>query len=305
MRKKLVLALQVLISLILLGIILYSLRLEYLLDVLSRTDPFFFGLGVLAYLCLNLLNSVKLGMLVRSKMAFKDLFMVNMAGMLASDVTPGRAGYFYTIVLLKDQIRKANSAAALSIFQLTELLVKLIGSLAAFLLLVSFFSGTDLPAYFFLGFGLLTVLALFLIFVSFSKSASKLLGWSKKLLPSFVNFQEQAKTKKSVFASAFGITLLGWLFRGAEWFFIANAVGIPLGFFHAILLHPLITLFAFVPVSIAGLGLVEFAGITVISNMQLLPLEKATEMVFAFLILDRGMNLVVDLLGLKRLVKVR
>ena len=124
-------------------------------------------------------------------------------------------------------------------------------------------------------------------------------------MPSFANFQEHAKTKKSVFAYAFGFTLLGWLFRGAEWFFIANAVGIPLGLFYSVLLHPLVTLFAFVPVSIAGLGLVEFAGMTIIGNMGLLPVEKAGEMVFAFLILDRGMNLLVDLLGLKRLVRIK
>lgn len=304
-RKTLVLALQVLVSIALVAIILYMLKLESLLDILSKTDPLSLGLAVLAYLSLNVLNTVKLGMLVGSEkklFEFKELFMINMAGMLASDVTPGRAGYFYTIVLLKDRIRQAKGAAALAVFQLTELLVKLVGALTAFFLLVSFMSGTKLPTFFFLAFGLLAILTIFILLASFSRSTTKLLSWSKKLLPSFVSFQEHAQTTKKVFASALGITLLGWLFRGMEWFFIANAVGLSLEPFQAILLHPLITMFAFVPISIAGLGLVEFAGITVITNMGVASAGTAAETVFAFLLLDRAMNVVVDLIGLKRLV---
>ncbi len=294
------LIIQLIISILLVFFIFQIIRLDDLLLVLSGTDLALLGFGVLAYLALNVLNSFKLGLLVGQKMPFRELFMINMAGMLASDVTPGRAGYFYTIVLLK--IRKSKSAAALAVFQLTELLVKLVGALAAFFLLLTFISGTSLPSYFFFAFGLIALAAVFIFLVSFSRHSEKLLGWSERFLPSFVRFQKHAKSTKKVFVSAFSVTLVGWFLRGLEWFFVANAIGLNLDFFQAVLLHPLITIFAFVPVSIAGLGLVEFAGITIITNMGVVSSENALETVLAFLLLDRAMNLVVDLIGLKRLV---
>lgn len=306
-QRQMSLAVQVLIGLAILFFILHSLNLEKLIEVFSRTNLLFLGLGVLAYLTLNLINTFKLGLFVHVReniSKFKELFFINLAGMLASDVTPGRAGYFYTIILLKDKIRKARGTAALMAFQLTELLVKVIGALVAFFFFINSLSNTKLSSYFFLAFALVVIGIVFIVLISFSQHSTLLFRWSKRFFPSFLAFQEHARATKRVFVLAFFMTLVGWFIRGSEWFFVAHAVGLNLGLFQAILLHPFITIFAFVPVSIAGLGIVEFAGITVVGNMGVAPMESAAETVLAFLLLDRVMNIFVDLLGLKRLVRL-
>ncbi|MCD6414653.1 MAG: flippase-like domain-containing protein [Candidatus Diapherotrites archaeon] len=305
-RKQVSLVLQLIVGVILLLFILHSLNLEKLSGILFKANIPLLAFGIVAYLLLNALNAFKLGLLIRpgkKLFGFRELFFINLAGMLASDVTPGRVGYFYAIALLREKLKKVHGAAALTIFQLTELVVKVVGALVAFLLLMSFLSGTELPSYFFLAFGLIVIAIIFILLVSFSRHSNLLFKWSKRLMPSFISFQEHTKATKKVFVTALGITLLGWFIRGLEWFFVAQAVGLRISVVQAVLLHPLITIFAFIPVSIAGLGVVEFAGITVITNMGVATAGKAAETVLAFLLLDRAMNISIDMLGLKRLLK--
>jgi len=92
--------------------------------------------------------------------------------------------------------------------------------------------------------------------------------------------------------------MIGWFFATFQWYFLAKAIGIDISFFAIFLLHPLITILMFVPISPAGLGLMEGGVILVFSFFGI---SSAAAMAFSVLV--RINILFVDLIGLKTVMK--
>ncbi len=107
-----------------------TLKLEYLL------------LAFLMYFGINVLFALRLGRVLAKngvKTSFGKTLLAQYAGMLTSDVTPGRSGYILTPVYLRDQdVPTSKSLSSVLGIQTFEFLIKVVGGVGAIIFLVTF-----------------------------------------------------------------------------------------------------------------------------------------------------------------------
>ena len=107
---------------------LIIVKLEYLL------------LAFLAYFGINLLFTVRLQRVLGKegiKTSLGKTLLAQYAGMLTSDVTPGRSGYVLTPIYLRDQnVPTSKSLSGILGIQTIEFLVKVIGGVGAVIFFV-------------------------------------------------------------------------------------------------------------------------------------------------------------------------
>ncbi|MFA4935556.1 MAG: flippase-like domain-containing protein, partial [Candidatus Methanoperedens sp.] len=110
-------------------------------------------------------------------------------------------------------------------------------------------------------------------------------------------FKERSIQVKDSVNAILIMTLIGWIFAALQWFYLGRALGIELPYYVFFLLHPLLSILMFVPLSPAGLGLMEGGAIVVFSFFGIPAAEG-----LAFSVLVRVSILLVDLIGLKSVV---
>ena len=107
-----------------------TIKIEYLL------------LAFLMYFGINFLFTVRLRRVLGKdgvKTSFGKTLLAQYAGMLTSDVTPGRSGYILTPVYLRDQnVPASKGLSSILGIQTIEFLVKVIGGIGAVIYLVTF-----------------------------------------------------------------------------------------------------------------------------------------------------------------------
>jgi uncharacterized protein (TIRG00374 family) len=231
--------------------------------------------------------------------------------MLSSDVTPGRAGYLLTPLYLTNQnIDPAKSLPCILGIQSIEFLVKVIGGAAAIAFLLS---RAPLPRQILvlaaIGIGLMMLGAFALAALIWSPrlgalfkriAASKyLVRFTGRFVSKLEEFGEHAMKTRSSIPLIAVITLLSWILKGFEWYFLGLSIGITnvgwLGFF---LLHPLLTAFGFVPLTPSGIGFQEGA---IVGFFLLIGVD--IRLALAFAILSRGILIIEDLVGVPQIAR--
>jgi uncharacterized protein (TIRG00374 family) len=95
------------------------------------------------------------------------------------------------------------------------------------------------------------------------------------------------------------LTVVCWILKGFEWYFLGYALGITqIPWIAYFLIHPLVTALAFVPITPAGIGVQEF-GIVGIFGL----LGVAAPLAGVFALLARGLLIFEDLAGVPQIVK--
>ena len=116
------------------------------------------------------------------------------------------------------------------------------------------------------------------------------------------DYKESARKTRKAIPEIVLLTMLCWILKGFEWYFLGLALGITqipwIGFF---LLHPLVTALGFVPITPAGAGVQEF-GIVGIFGL-LIPDPLMAGAIAAFALLSRGLLVIEDLAGVPQIVK--
>ena len=306
--------LQLLLMVAIVGGLLWYIGANTLISTLSETQPKYVLLAFLPYFLINVLFTIRIMRVLHRqgiRATFGKTLLAQYSGMLTSDVTPGRSGYLLTPLYLKNQ--KIDTSASLSCImgiQSIEFLVKVIGGALA---LIFLFNRTSfLPQLVWIGsigIGLMLLGSFALAAIIWSPRTAALIrriaGW--KLLAQFTRgmmakldqFGENAAKTRSAIPEILAITVLSWVLKGFEWYFLGLAVGITnvgwLGFF---LLHPLLTAFGFVPLTPSGIGFQEGA---IVGIFLLLGVDLPHAAVFA--ILTRGLLIVEDLLGVPQIAK--
>ncbi|MCZ7384167.1 MAG: lysylphosphatidylglycerol synthase transmembrane domain-containing protein [Candidatus Methanoperedens sp.] len=303
--KKLRIFLQIIIGVAIIIYILMKLDFREVISVLGNTNLLFFLLACFSYLCLNFILSSRLFYLLTKigyRVKFPKVFFSHMGGMVVGDITPGRSGYFLTPPILKKNagVRITDGMACIFAPQAVEFILKVAGAVAA-LVFISRIS--DINRNFIIsalvGVILLMVVGVLMLIISWKSENISSAFLSK--IPYLRNFTENLASFKErnigIKGSAGAIILLsmtGWFFAAMQWFFIGKAIGLNLSYFTFFLLHPLITILMFIPVSPAGLGLME-GGVIVVFSFFGIPSAQG----LAFSVLVRVSILLVDLLGLK------
>ncbi|HEY9206432.1 MAG TPA: lysylphosphatidylglycerol synthase transmembrane domain-containing protein [Candidatus Methanoperedens sp.] len=307
MKKKKII-LQVIIGISIIVFILYKININELISVLKETAPLYFVTACLFYLCLNFTLASRLGYLLTKigyRIKFLKIFFSHMGGMLVGDITPGRGGYFLTPPILKKKAGTPITDGMACIFapQAIEFILKVGGAFGA-LVYISTLSGINRELLLTAGIGATILLAVGILMLVISWKDENVSTNLLNKIPFFKNFTEHLSPFKERSAGIKGslktilvFTIVGWIFAALHWFYLGRALGIELPFYVFFLLHPLLTILMFVPVTPAGLGLLE-GGVIVVFSLFGIPPAVA----MAFSVLMRGSITLVDLLGLKTIL---
>jgi uncharacterized protein (TIRG00374 family) len=313
-NRRLRLISQLLLMAVIVGGLLWYAGVSGLVSVLSETNLTYVSLAFVPYFLINVLFTLRIMRVLRKqgiKATFGKTLLAQYSGMLTSDVTPGRSGYILTPVYLMNQdIATSASLPCILGIQSIEFLVKVLGGALALIFLLNQTSFTrELVVVGSIGIGLMLLggfaLAAIIWFPKTAALIRKIASW--KLLARFTGgvmakldeFGENAMKTRGAIPEITTVTMVCWVLKGFEWYFLGLAVGITrvgwLGFF---LLHPLITAFGFVPLTPSGIGFQEGA---VVGIFLLLGVD--VRLALAFAILSRALLIVEDLVGVPQIAR--
>ena len=309
----------------LIGGLLWYVGVGALATTISNLKLDYFALSFLAYFGINMLFAVRLMRVLKRdglKLSFGKTLLAQYAGMLTSDVTPGRSGYFLTPVYLRDQnVPTSKSLSGILGIQTIEFLAKVAGGVGAVFFLVEnvpsksweqfgSFAGINLGLLIAgLGIALMMAGALVLGAFTWSRRAMSffdrvansrfLKRFAGGLMGKLEEYKDGAQRTRRAIPEIILITMGCWILKGFEWYFLGLALGITqipwLGFF---LIHPLVTALAFVPLTPAGVGVQEFG---IVGIFSLLGVTSGPAGVFA--LLSRGLLVIEDLIGVPQIAK--
>lgn len=296
---------------------LLNIRIEYLLVAFA------------CYFGINLLFTVRLRRVLGKegiKTSFGRTLLAQYAGMLTSDVTPGRSGYVLTPLYLRDQdVPTSKSLSGILGIQTVEFLVKVLGGIGAAIFLIQTVPTQNWPsqtilgvnvAFFVIGLGISLMLTGGLLLAAFSWSERAISFFNRiansrflkrftgGLIGKLEEYKESAQKTRGAIPEILLITMACWILKGFEWYFLGLSLGITqipwIGYF---LIHPLVTALAFVPITPAGAGIQEFGIVGIMTLLFTNPSPAMLGAIGAFAVLARGLLIVEDLAGVPQIVK--
>ncbi|WP_048095599.1 lysylphosphatidylglycerol synthase transmembrane domain-containing protein [Geoglobus ahangari] len=279
-------AVRAIAGIVILALVIFAFR-DSLTHILSA-NPEMFLLAVLSYTILNILLAYRIHYLLRKQgidVRFFRILRLHYAGMIASDFTPGRAGYFAIPALARGY--GIDGSAVLGVilsFQAVEMVVKILGaSLAVFYLLTpSSYLGLVVPA-------ILTLIAIAYLWSDIPPRIERL-----------EEVRRRARMTKEHAPFIFSISLAGWVVVGFQWYFLFRALNMNVSFLQAFLLQPLATLLMFAPLTPAGMGIFESGSAFLISL-----LTGSVSQGVALSLLVRSSTILADLPGILEFLSKR
>ncbi len=300
--------------------------LDYLYTTMLTIKVEYLVLMFVMYFGINLLFTIRLRRVLAKdgvKTTFGKTLLAQYAGMLTSDVTPGRSGYILTPVYLRDQnVPASKGLSSILGIQTIEFLVKVVGGVGALIYLVTYVSTATWNEMFpqtiaginlgiivaGLGIGLMLLGAIILALFTWSKRAISVFDRIAKsrylkrftggLMGKLEEYKESSHSTRKAIPEIILLTLACWILKGFEWWFLGLALGLNVPWIAFFLIHPLVTALAFVPITPAGAGVQEFG---IIGILGLLGVAAGPAGVFA--LLARGLLILQDLVGLPQIIK--
>ncbi len=303
---------------------------DYIYTAILTVKIEFLLLAFLMYFGINVLFAVRLRRVLSKngvKTSFGKTLLAQYAGMLTSDVTPGRSGYILTPVYLRDQgVPASKGLSSILGIQTFEFLIKVAGGIGAVILLVTTVPASTWSTIFptqllgvnigliiaVLGISLMMVGAVILAAFTWSKRAISIFDkiansrylkrFTGGIMGKLEEYKESSSSTSKAIPEILGLTVSCWILKGFEWWFLGYALGISqltwtwwIAFF---LIHPLVTALAFIPITPAGIGVQEFG---IVGILGLLGVAAPIAGVFA--LLARGLLIFEDLAGVPQIVK--
>jgi len=298
MKKKLITAANIIISILLVALLLYFVGIEDVLEQIVNIDLSYLFLSILFLFFMDLAMSYRIKGLLEDmgeKLGFLDILKSHFIGMLAADFTPARAGYFATAAAMKIKYGIPSEKAMVSIFgpQMFDFAVKMMAGTAAVFYIAFYLVGTDDGWMLYIGSVVMVAIITAMLLILFSKRFVRMFSFLEKipfvskLYSMTLRMQDNSKTVIRKAPFIIKMIAFSWTFKALSWYFAAKAVGInlELGYYEVVFyffLQPLITMIEFIPsTTIAGLGLSEGASVLVFSLFGIGP---ATAILFALVV---------------------
>ncbi|NYZ74247.1 flippase-like domain-containing protein [Candidatus Micrarchaeota archaeon] len=310
MEKRFQLLLNLILSIAIFAAIFYLVGFDKIATALLSIRLEFFVLALVVYFCLNIMMAYRVKIVLASigdSLPTLDILKSSLAGMLASDFTPARVGYFFTAFSLSARHKIPFEKTLLSIFgpQLFDFMIKVISAAILFYLIISIAGGGNLMV----NAAVLAVFACGIISAAllvFYPPLLKLLAplESLPLIPFVFNFVRRMHLHShKVLAIKWkiaAVTLVCWSMKGVEWFLLSKAIGLQLSgnlindLLFMMVFQGALTIIQFLPIpTLAGAGASE-AGFAA----ALLPFGVPLETAVSFGFLTRMVMIVVDSLSL-------
>ncbi|MHC1610654.1 MAG: lysylphosphatidylglycerol synthase transmembrane domain-containing protein [Candidatus Methanospirareceae archaeon] len=301
---------QVLIGLAILALLFYKIDIREALRAIKAVNIPLFLLAAASYLCYNSLMAYRLSYLLErmgNKIRFSHSFFAHIAGMLAADVTPGSAGFLLVPYFLKNRTNCSisNGMAAILAPQGIEFILKVAGGslgLIFFIAVISMDISRTILVPFCIGGGIFSTLGVVILWIvwsgeSYSTSLLAKIPFIRRFKDEFSEMKERSPSLKGSTFVIIIIYLICWLLLALQWQFIGLSLGVTeLNLLAYLLLHPLITILRFLPITVSGLGLME--GATAVMFL-LLGIPNGMVIGLSFSLLVRLNTILVDSIGLK------
>lgn len=133
-------ALQIAVMVAIFAALLWYVGIGSLYNALVNIKVEYLILAFAAYFGINLLFTVRLRRVLGKegiKTSFGKTLLAQYAGMLTSDVTPGRSGYILTPLYLRDQkVPTSKALSGILGIQTIEFLIKVVGGVGAIIFLI-------------------------------------------------------------------------------------------------------------------------------------------------------------------------
>ena len=131
--------LQIVFMVLIFAVLFWYIGLDSLYNALINIKIEYLLLVFATYFGINLLFTIRLRRVLAKegiRTSFSKTLLAHYAGMLTSDVTPGRSGYILTPLYLRDQnVPSSKSLSGILSIQTIEFLIKVIGGVGAVIFL--------------------------------------------------------------------------------------------------------------------------------------------------------------------------
>jgi len=322
-KRKAFRFLKILISLSigigLLYAVLWYGGISEVLNVLSKANVFYLSIGVLLWVLLNFVLSIRIKKILEylgHRINYTESFLSHMAGVLASDITPARVGYFSTAFLFKKEHNIPVTKGVMALFgpQLFEFLGKVIISFALFSVLIRTVAPSEQQLLLFIIFGLLAGIGLILILLAIISERFinrlrflEMVPGIKHGYRMLVSLNEHGHSLINKWKLIWATILIAWLLKGAEWYLVLHALNITLfanPIFEILFLgcfQSFIFFLQFIPLpTVAGTGFTEGVSTGILILFGINPAAAV-----GFSVLTRLITLVVDIpLGMFKITHI-
>jgi len=258
---------------------------------LRSANPVFLACAVMAYAVAFLLLTLRWRIIVThmgGSIPLGEAYQAFAGGVLYSDFTPARIGDLTRAILVQNRIGIHKGTVSVFVDRYIDIIVLTGLGIAAIAVYSSRFAS------------ILPVLALVVLLVVFAGVTLLFLGnsWIFSLMqkipffniPKFATQLQDALSElrdgKKVIAEGIILTVLAWVTHALRVILITMSLGYILPLPDIFMILPLISALSIIPVTIAGLGLVEGGLMAVIAGYGV-PLSVA----FSIAILDRGLTM--------------
>jgi uncharacterized membrane protein YbhN (UPF0104 family) len=255
------------------------------------------------------------------KLSMRKVVMASFAGQLLSDVTPARSGYFLTPLFL-------NNLAGVSIEQgMTGVLmtggvnsiIKVLICIIGLLYFASFYTvSTEIINASVIGASVLFVGGIFIILLLLDRRIFNLVTKFEKIpligtkLQSFSvmfnNIQKEGQRIKSYFISVALFIFLSLLCNASALYFIFSGLwnASSLNIFDFLFLASIASVFTYVPITVAGIGVQETGYVILLSLLLKLPISAhyVSPSLVAFALVARILFTGTDIIGVGPLITV-
>lgn len=289
--------LQIIIGISIILFLVLTINVSEMSDAFSRSAGYLLLLAVFVYAFNNIVMSYRLHYITKTigkKLRFKNVFLAHMAGMIASDVTPAKVGYMYAAVPLKrNGLAVETSISAILFCYISDAIIKVVVVVLGTLYLSrSINFPLELQNILNTGIVLSVLLIIgFLFFFSSMFSSSTILR-STKFGATITEISEESNKFWNILPALMFFSIIGWVFRGIEWYLLAKAFDLNLDVIVAFISYPLTAILSFAQFSIFDVGIQD---IGVHQFFGLLGLVGSS---FLFIIALRSIHLLVDSIGL-------
>ena len=313
-RSRLAIIIQIVFGILLIVATIWYVGVNNISQVLLRLYPIFLVYTLIAYFLVNLLFAVRLKLVLKSsgyKLGLGKVLSIQYGGMLASDFTPARSGYFAVPVMLaSENVPMTVGLSSILGIQSIEFLIKMMGGILALVYLITMVNlNMDLLILSSFGVGLMLLGAISIFLAMWSRRAVDIFTFFDRfpiinkivraIRPKILEFQKEAHKIRSIIVPILILTISSWVVKGLEWYFIGLTLNITqisfIGFF---LLHPLITALSFVPITPSGIGFQEGATVGILYLLGIGP-----EIGIVFALLARILLIIEDMAGIPSLSK--
>lgn len=306
---------EIILSIIALLAIFWLVDAQRILEIILTTNLLFFATALCAYSATVLVMTFRIRYILANlhdKIGYDGAFWANMGGLLASDFTPARTGYFITPLILSRNsgIPVERGMVAIVSPQIPEFFLKALGAGAAIMMIAYAFpelSGN--VAFLWAGVGVMMAFCAAMSVALFVPAFVGLVSRFKFIpfVPEGIEFltllQSHREKVKGIFLQIILLSLAIFVLKGFEWYFFGQSLGIAFNADYPALLifmvlQPLVTVFQFAPIpTVAGLGLAEGSAV---ASMAILGVPA--EVAIAYALLVRGGTVLVNSIGITQIV---